>query len=62
MGVKSTTVNLIKPSQKTTRITDRAYARNFLLLGVSHCYDEVRLMKSDQRHFIVVFTRLIDDI
>lgn len=62
MGVKTTSeIIRVKTSLMTSRFTDRTYARNFLILGLSNFYDDIRLLKSDQRHFIVDCAIVIDN-
>lgn len=61
MGVKTTSeIIRVKISLMTSRFTDRTFARNSLILGLSNFYDDIRLIKSDQRHFIVDCAIVID--
>lgn len=62
MGVKTTSeIIRVKISLMTSRFTDRTYARNSLILGLSKFCDDIRLLKSDQRHFIVDCDIVIDN-
>lgn len=61
MGVKTVKDQYFETSRLTTRYTDRKYARSFLLLGMSDFADDIRLMKSEQRHFLLECVIVIDD-